>query len=80
MRRRGWPLRTSAVVETRPRAQPTTEHRMTHHAVDPSQAASVTIEEMPRAMAMNASVWQFGTISGPIAAGRRGKDSRSNNT
>ena len=26
-------------------------------------------EELPRVMAMNASVWQFGTIAGPVAAG-----------
>ena len=32
-------------------------------------AAAVTTEELPRVMAMNASVWQFGTIAGPIAAG-----------
>src|SRR5882762_119525 len=38
-------------------------------AYGPMLAASVTTEELPRVMAMNASVWQFGTISGPIAAG-----------
>ena len=32
-------------------------------------AAAVTTEELPRVMAMNASVWQFGTIGGPAAAG-----------
>jgi MFS family permease len=35
----------------------------------PMLAAAVTTEELPRAMAMNASVWQFGTIAGPSAAG-----------
>jgi MFS family permease len=35
----------------------------------PMLAASVTTEELPRVMAMNASVWQFGTIAGPVAAG-----------
>ena len=38
-------------------------------AYGPMLAASVTTEELPRVMAMNASVWQLGTISGPIAAG-----------
>jgi MFS family permease len=38
-------------------------------AYGPMLAASVTTEELPRVMAMNASVWQFGTISGPVAAG-----------
>jgi MFS family permease len=38
-------------------------------AYGPMFAASVTAEELPRAMAMNASVWQFGTIAGPAAAG-----------
>ncbi len=38
-------------------------------AYGPMLAASVTTEELPRAMAMNASVWQFGTIIGPAAAG-----------
>ena len=32
-------------------------------------AAAVTTEELPRVMAMNASVWQFGSIGGPAAAG-----------
>ena len=35
----------------------------------PMLAAAVTTEEMPRVMAMNASVWQVGTIVGPTAAG-----------
>jgi MFS family permease len=35
----------------------------------PMLAAAVTAEELPRVMAMNASVWQFGTIFGPAAAG-----------
>ncbi|MDX6617619.1 MAG: hypothetical protein QOK36_5 [Gaiellales bacterium] len=35
----------------------------------PMLAAAVTTEELPRVMAMNASVWQFGTIFGPAAAG-----------
>ena len=38
-------------------------------AYGPMLAAAVTVEELPRAMALNASVWQFGTIAGPIAAG-----------
>jgi hypothetical protein len=38
-------------------------------AFGPMLAASATTEELPRVMAMNASVWQFGTISGPAAAG-----------
>jgi MFS family permease len=38
-------------------------------AFGPMLAASVTTEELPRVMAMNASVWQFGTIAGPVAAG-----------
>ena len=38
-------------------------------AFGPMLAASVTTEELPRVMAMNASVWQFGTIFGPAAAG-----------
>jgi hypothetical protein len=38
-------------------------------AYGPMLAAAVTTEELPRAMAMNASVWQFGTIAGPSAAG-----------
>jgi MFS family permease len=38
-------------------------------AFGPMVAASVTTDELPRAMAMNASVWQFGSISGPVAAG-----------
>jgi MFS family permease len=35
----------------------------------PMLAAAVTTEELPRVMAMNASVWQFGSIGGPAAAG-----------
>jgi MFS family permease len=35
----------------------------------PMLAAAVTTEELPRVMAMNASVWQFGGITGPAAAG-----------
>ncbi len=35
----------------------------------PMLAAAVPTEELPRVMAMNASVWQFGTIAGPVAAG-----------
>jgi MFS family permease len=35
----------------------------------PMLAAAVSTEELPRVMAMNASVWQFGTIGGPTAAG-----------
>src|SRR3954453_6320143 len=35
----------------------------------PMLAAAVSTEELPRVMAMNASVWQFGTIAGPVAAG-----------
>jgi MFS family permease len=38
-------------------------------AFGPMLAASVPTEELPRVMAMNASVWQFGTIAGPAAAG-----------
>ncbi|MDX6628271.1 MAG: hypothetical protein QOH00_517 [Gaiellales bacterium] len=38
-------------------------------AYGPMVAAAVPAEELPRVMAMNASVWQFGTISGPVAAG-----------
>jgi MFS family permease len=38
-------------------------------AFGPMLAAAVPSEELPRVMAMNASVWQFGTIAGPIAAG-----------
>ena len=38
-------------------------------AYTPMLAAAVTTEELPRVMAMNASVWQFGTIAGPAAAG-----------
>ena len=38
-------------------------------AFGPMLAAAVPTEELPRVMAMNASVWQFGTIAGPIAAG-----------
>jgi MFS family permease len=38
-------------------------------AFGPMLAAIATTEELPRVMAMNASVWQFGTIAGPIAAG-----------
>ena len=38
-------------------------------AFTPMLAAAVTTEELPRVMAMNASVWQFGTIAGPAAAG-----------
>jgi MFS family permease len=38
-------------------------------AYTPMLAASVPAEELPRVMAMNASVWQFGTIAGPVAAG-----------
>ena len=38
-------------------------------AFTPMLAASVPTEELPRVMAMNASVWQFGTIAGPAAAG-----------
>jgi MFS family permease len=38
-------------------------------AYGPMLAAAVTVDELPRAMALNASVWQFGTIAGPIAAG-----------
>jgi MFS family permease len=38
-------------------------------AYGPMLAAAVTVEELPRAMALNASVWQFGSIAGPIAAG-----------
>jgi MFS family permease len=38
-------------------------------AFGPMLAASVSTEELPRVMAMNASVWQFGTIAGPAAAG-----------
>jgi MFS family permease len=38
-------------------------------AFGPMLAAVATTEELPRVMAMNASVWQFGTIAGPIAAG-----------
>ena len=38
-------------------------------AYGPMVAAAVTTEELPRAMAMNASVWQLGTIAGPSAAG-----------
>ncbi|HET6174953.1 MAG TPA: MFS transporter [Gaiellales bacterium] len=38
-------------------------------AYGPMLAAIATTEEMPRVMAMNATVWQFGTIAGPIAAG-----------
>jgi MFS family permease len=38
-------------------------------AFGPMLAASVSTEELPRVMAMNASVWQFGTIGGPAAAG-----------
>jgi MFS family permease len=38
-------------------------------AYTPMLAAAVTTEELPRVMAMNASVWQFGTIVGPAAAG-----------
>jgi MFS family permease len=38
-------------------------------AYTPMLAASVTTEELPRVMAMNASVWQFGTIGGPATAG-----------
>ena len=35
----------------------------------PMLAASATVEELPRVMALNASVWQFGGIAGPILAG-----------
>ncbi|HEY1479553.1 MAG TPA: MFS transporter, partial [Gaiellales bacterium] len=35
----------------------------------PMLAASVEIGELPRVMALNASIWQFGTITGPAAAG-----------
>src|SRR4051812_5647433 len=35
----------------------------------PMLAAIATTEELPRVMAMNASVWQFGSIAGPVAAG-----------
>ena len=38
-------------------------------AYTPMLAASVPADELPRVMAMNASVWQFGTIAGPVAAG-----------
>jgi len=38
-------------------------------AFGPMLAAAVPTEELPRVMAMNASVWQFGTIAGPAAAG-----------
>jgi MFS family permease len=38
-------------------------------AFGPMLAAIATVEELPRVMAMNASVWQFGTIAGPVAAG-----------
>jgi MFS family permease len=38
-------------------------------AFTPMLAASVPTGELPRVMAMNASVWQFGTIAGPAAAG-----------
>jgi MFS family permease len=38
-------------------------------AYGPMLAASVPTAELPRVMAMNASVWQFGSVSGPIAAG-----------
>jgi MFS family permease len=38
-------------------------------AYTPMLAAAVPTEELPRVMAMNASVWQFGTIGGPAAAG-----------
>jgi Major Facilitator Superfamily len=38
-------------------------------AFGPMLAAAVPTEELPRVMAMNASVWQFGTIGGPAAAG-----------
>jgi MFS family permease len=38
-------------------------------AYGPMLAASVPNEQLPRVMAMNASVWQFGTISGPATAG-----------
>jgi MFS family permease len=38
-------------------------------AFTPMLAAAVTTDQLPRVMAMNASVWQFGTIAGPAAAG-----------
>ena len=38
-------------------------------AYGPMLAAAVTVDELPRAMALNASVWQSGSIAGPILAG-----------
>ena len=67
--RHGLGRRAASGRSTRWRSSSASASRYASPAYGPMLAAAVTTEELPRVMAMNASVWQFGTIAGPIAAG-----------